>query len=61
MKNYFTLKSVFIALLVMISCTMEAKIVDYTTGDGFVYSLRTEPSTIVIVKVGKKSFKVYME
>ena len=42
MKKVFTLKSVLIALLVMISCTMKAETIEYTTDDSFIYSLNTE-------------------
>ncbi|MDE5999214.1 MAG: leucine-rich repeat domain-containing protein [Bacteroidaceae bacterium] len=43
MKKHFTIKSVLIALLVMISCTMKAEIVwYYPTDDGFVYTFDTE-------------------
>ncbi|MDE6720769.1 MAG: hypothetical protein K2J84_01280 [Bacteroidaceae bacterium] len=42
MKKHFTIKSVLIALLAMISCTMKAETFEYTTDDGFTYSRDTE-------------------
>lgn len=42
MKHVFTLKPVFIALLVMIGCTMKAETLEYTADDGFTYSLNME-------------------
>ncbi|MDE5740691.1 MAG: leucine-rich repeat domain-containing protein, partial [Bacteroidaceae bacterium] len=42
MKYIFTLKPVLIALLVMISCTMKATEVSYTTDDGFSYRMNLE-------------------
>ena len=44
MRNKMTniLKSALVALLVMCCCAMKAETIDYTTDDGFVYSLDTE-------------------
>ncbi len=50
MKHIFTLKPVLIALLVMISCTMKAEIVEYKTNDGFVYNLNSETQEASLAK-----------
>ncbi|MDE5999066.1 MAG: leucine-rich repeat domain-containing protein, partial [Bacteroidaceae bacterium] len=50
MKKHFTIKSVLIALLVMISCTMKATIFKYITDDGFTYSLNSETLKATLAK-----------